>query len=87
MIDQHYKPGLLLAFVLALTLLQTGCATTPQQPTCPTGTQNLPDCPPLTAVVDETIEHIYKYRTWLSPKELGEDPIAYGMNADRLPRR
>jgi phosphatidylserine/phosphatidylglycerophosphate/cardiolipin synthase-like enzyme len=32
--------------------------------------------------VDEDIEYIYDYRTWKSPRELGEDPIAYGMNAD-----
>jgi len=42
----------------------------------------MPDCPPLTAVVDKEIEQIYKNRTWVSPEELGEDPIAYGMNAN-----
>ena len=65
-----------------LGLIQAGCAIVPATPTCPPGTQNLPDCPPLEAVVDKDIEHIYAYRTWKSPKELGEDPIAYGMNAD-----
>lgn len=68
--------------VLMIGLFQAGCATVPTGPDCPANTQNLPDCPPLTAIVDEKIEHIYKYRTWVSPKELGEDPIAYGMNAD-----
>jgi len=34
------------------------------------------------AIVDPHIEHLYEYRTWKSPQELGEDPIAYGMNAD-----
>lgn len=68
--------------VVFLVVLQFGCASAPSTPTCPAGTQNLPDCPPLNAVVDEDIEYIYDYRTWKSPRELGEDPIAYGMNAD-----
>jgi phosphatidylserine/phosphatidylglycerophosphate/cardiolipin synthase-like enzyme len=34
------------------------------------------------AVVDQHVEHFYAYRTWKSPKELEEDPIAYGMNVD-----
>ncbi len=68
--------------ILLLSLLQAGCATTPTTPTCPPGTQNLPDCPPLSAVQDRDIDRIYKYRTWVSPKDLEEDPIAYGMNAD-----
>lgn len=68
--------------VLLLGLLQAGCATTPAEPVCPADRQNLPDCPPLTAIVDQDIERIYAYRTWKSPKELGDDPIAYGMNAD-----
>jgi hypothetical protein len=67
--------------VLAATL-QTGCAITADAPGCPPDTQDLPDCPPLDAVVDEKIEHIYRYRTWKPPKELEEDPITYGMNAD-----
>jgi phosphatidylserine/phosphatidylglycerophosphate/cardiolipin synthase-like enzyme len=54
----------------------------PAEPACPADRQNLPDCPPLSAVVDEHIEHIYEYRTWKSPRELGEDPIAFGMSAD-----
>ncbi len=68
--------------ILFLGLLQAGCATTPTTPSCPPGTQNLPDCPPLSAVQDTEIDRIYKYRTWIPPKELEEDPIAYGMNAD-----
>ena len=68
--------------VLVLALLQAGCATIPAEPTCPADTQNLPDCPPLTAVVDDDIERIYAYRTWVPPKALEEDPIAFGMNFD-----
>jgi len=75
----RYAP---LISLLIIGLFQVGCATVPTEPACPANTQNLPDCPPLTAIVDEEIEHIYAYRTWVSPKELGEDPIAYGMNAD-----
>jgi len=72
----------LLLATLALVFLQVGCATLPSEPVCPANTQSLPDCPPLSAVQDDDIDRIYKRRTWLSPKELGEDPIAYGMNAD-----
>jgi len=68
--------------ILLLSLLQAGCATTPTTPSCPPGTQNLPDCPPLSAVQDTEIDRVYKYRTWVPPKELEEDPIAFGMNAD-----
>jgi len=75
----RYAP---LISLLIIGLFQVGCATVPTEPACPANTQNLPDCPPLTAIIDEEIEHIYEYRTWVSPKELGEDPIAYGMNAD-----
>jgi len=82
MISQLRIRYVLLISILVVGLFQVGCATIPAEPDCPPNTQNLPDCPPLTAIVDEEIEHIYKYRTWVSPKELGEDPVAYGMNAD-----
>lgn len=68
--------------VTILSVLQFGCASTPQTPTCPAGTQDLPDCPPMNAVVDEEVEFIYDYRTWKPPREVGEDPIAFGINAD-----
>lgn len=68
-------------FLLAGMLL-AGCSTVPSTPQCPAGTQNLPDCPPMSAVIDEDIERIYKFRTWIPPGKLEEDPIAYGMNAD-----
>jgi phosphatidylserine/phosphatidylglycerophosphate/cardiolipin synthase-like enzyme len=74
--------NILVATVLVFALLQTACTTMPAEPDCPVNRQNLPDCPPLEAVIDKDVEHIYEYRTWKSPKELGEDPIAYGMNAD-----
>jgi phosphatidylserine/phosphatidylglycerophosphate/cardiolipin synthase-like enzyme len=68
--------------VLLAGMLLAGCATIPSTPQCPANTQNLPDCPPLNAVVDTEIERIYELRTWIPPKELEEDPIAFGMNAD-----
>ena len=67
---------------LLVSLLLAGCATVPSAPVCPPNTQQLADCPPLSAVVDEKIEDIYAYRTWKPPKELGKDPVAYGVNAD-----
>jgi phosphatidylserine/phosphatidylglycerophosphate/cardiolipin synthase-like enzyme len=82
MINQILKPYAVIFTILFLSVLQAGCATTASTPACPPGTQNLPDCPPLQAVVDDDVEHIYQYRTWKSPKELGKDPITYGMNAD-----
>jgi phosphatidylserine/phosphatidylglycerophosphate/cardiolipin synthase-like enzyme len=82
MIELLHARSYISLLALVLVLLQVGCATVPTEPVCPPNTQSLPDCPPLAAVVDEDIEHIYAYRTWKSPKELGEDPIAYGMNAD-----
>lgn len=82
MISQLRTRYVPLISILIIGLFQVGCATIPAEPVCPPNTQSLPDCPPLSAIVDEEIEHIYKYRTWVSPKELGEDPIAYGMNAD-----
>ena len=68
--------------ILFSILLQAGCATAPTMPACPANTQNLPDCPPLGAVEDTKVEHFYAYRTWKSPKELEQDPIAFATNAD-----
>jgi len=82
MIKKVRTPSFTLIVILFSILLQAGCATTPAAPTCPAGTQNLPDCPPLKAVVDPVVETLYEYRTWKSPKDLERDPIAVGMNAD-----
>ena len=68
--------------ILFSILLQAGCATAPTMPACPANTQNLPDCPPLGAVEDPKVEHFYAYRTWKSPTELEQDPIAFAVNAD-----
>lgn len=79
------KPGFLTpggVVGLLFCVLQAGCASTPSTPACPANTQNLPDCPPLSAVIDSEIERIYEYRTWVSPRKLEEDPVAFGVNAD-----
>jgi phosphatidylserine/phosphatidylglycerophosphate/cardiolipin synthase-like enzyme len=66
--------------VVLLALLLNACATVQQQE-CPTGTLDLPDCPPADAVVDEDIDDIYDIRTWLPPSKLTIDPIALGKEA------
>ena len=64
--------------LLAATLY--GCAGVQQQ-RCPSGTFNMPDCPPADAVEDETINEIYKIRTWVQPSKLTIDPIKLGKEA------
>ena len=80
--NQKPARNILLPLALTFVLLQIGCANAPKQTACPVNTQNLPDCPPLSAVQDAEIDKIYTSRTWISPKELDEDPIAFGMNVD-----
>ena len=63
-------------------VLLSACAVTPKQPACPAGTKNLPDCPPLAAIDDPEINALYDSRTWLSAKELEQDLIELGKNAD-----
>ena len=65
----------------ATLLLLASCATTSQK-TCPAGTQNLPDCPPLSAIDDPAINELYESRTWLPAKEIEEDLIELGKQAD-----
>lgn len=80
--NQRPTKHILLPVALFIVLLQIGCASVPKETVCPANTQNLPDCPPLSAVQDAEIDRIYESRTWLSPKQLDEDPIAFGMNVD-----
>ena len=69
-------------FLLASFLLLLGsCAVTPFQEACPTGTQNLPDCPPVGAVDDPEINELYENRSWVPSRELEEDLIDLGKNA------
>jgi len=68
--------------LLSITLmLLASCATTSLK-TCPAGTQNLPDCPPLSAIDDPDINELYESRTWLPAKEIEEDLIELGKQAD-----
>ena len=67
---------------LLLFLLQAGCTSVPTTPSCPQGTQILPDCPPASAIPDEKIEQIYASRTWKPPDEVGADPVEFGVNFD-----
>ena len=80
--NQRPTKHILLPVALFIVLLQIGCASVPKETVCPANTRNLPDCPPLSAVQDAEIDRIYESRTWLSPKQLEEDPIAFGMNVD-----
>ena len=66
-------------YILAMTLY--GCAGV-QQRQCPPDTLDLPECPPADAVDDETINEIYKIRTWLPPSKLTFDPIKLGKEAE-----
>ncbi len=66
---------------LGLVLL-SACVATTKQPACPAGTQNLPDCPPVAAIDDPEINALYASRTWVSAKELEQDLIELGKNAD-----
>ncbi len=69
--------------LLILTQLLFSCAGLQEQQ-CPTGTQNLPGCPPDNAVNDETVNKLYASRTWLPPGKLTIDPIKKGEDA-RIP--
>ncbi len=68
-------PGLLMLLVLG------SCAITPARQ-CPSGTQDLPDCPPLNAIQDDFIDELYEYRAWVPPEELTLDPIELGKRAE-----
>ena len=70
-----------IALLLITLLLLASCATTSQK-ACPAGTQNLPDCPPLNAIDDPEINELYESRTWLPSKEIEEDLIELGKQAD-----
>lgn len=71
---------LLLAALPTLWLL--GCAATPSQPACPAGTQQLPECPPVGAIDDPEINRLYADRAWVPAKDIEEDLIELGKNAE-----
>lgn len=68
--------------LLAASLFLTSCTTTPRQPDCPSGTQNLPGCPPLGAIDDPEINELYAYRTWMKESETGVDLVELGKQAE-----
>ena len=67
--------------VAILALLLNACVSIKEQE-CPPGTLDIPECPPADAVEDETINEIYKIRTWVPPEKLTIDPIKLGMEAE-----
>ena len=72
----HLRTGLLITYIIFLI----GCSSIPTEQ-CPSGTQNLPDCPPTNAVNDEDINKLYASRTWIKPSKLTIDPIQMGKDA------
>jgi len=68
-------------FCGALFLLAS-CASTQRQEACPAGTQNLPDCPPLSAIDDPFVNELYESRSWVSSGDIEEDLIELGKQAD-----
>lgn len=77
-IPSHYRFTLLLAASLVLA----SCATAPAKNDCPAGRQDLPGCPPLSAVNDPEINELFDSRTWLPAREIEEDLIELGKQAD-----
>ena len=79
------KPVTLLSRIAGLSailLLLAACAATPSRNACPAGTQNLPDCPPQNAIDDPEINQLYADRMWLPSREIDEDLIELGKQAD-----
>ena len=67
-----------LLLLTATLLALASCAVSPRQERCPAGTQNLPDCPPLSAIDDPEINEIYEKRTWIPKKDIDQDLIELG---------
>ena len=76
----NHQKYLLICLVI-FTLV--GCTSVQQHEIlqCPSGTLNLPDCPPASAVYDDTINDLYEQRTWVPPSKLTIDPIILGKQA------
>ena len=72
-----------LFLVLLLFMQLFGCATQ-QVRQCPAGTQDLPDCPPASAVNDGDVNKLYDSRTWMPAREVKIDTIKLGEQA-RVP--
>ncbi len=67
---------------LLAVLFLSACAATPQQPPCPAGRQNLPQCPPEGAVRDQVVEAHFKRRQKFDNENLDVDLIKMAMEAD-----
>jgi len=66
-----------------LSLVLSACVSTGIKPgDCPSGTQQLPGCPPIDAVADESIARLYNSRTWFPDRDLEADPVEYGRDAE-----
>jgi phosphatidylserine/phosphatidylglycerophosphate/cardiolipin synthase-like enzyme len=76
------RPSAPIFLVPALLFVLGACAVTPVQEACPSGTQNLPGCPPLGAVDDPEINEIYRKRTWVPARDIEEDLVELGKNAE-----
>jgi putative cardiolipin synthase len=68
--------------VIGLLALLAGCAALGSRNTCPSGTQELADCPPLEAIDDPFITAVYWQRLW-QPEEVHQvDTIEVGVEQD-----
>ena len=70
-----------LVLSVALVALLSACASLGPRESCPVGTQDLPDCPPMSAVDDPAINELYELRTWVPARKLDIDPIELGKQA------
>jgi len=68
-------------FAVGLLAL-SGCASLSPRITCPAGTHDLPDCPPLEAIDDPLINELYEQRTWVPPDVHGLDAVELGKQAE-----
>ena len=66
----------------AMCLVLASCATVVPPLNCPEGRQNLPDCPPASAIDDPEINQLYQDRTWLPSGEIEKNLIELGKQAE-----
>ncbi len=68
-------------FFVPLLYMLTAC-TGPIVQKCAPGHLNLPDCPPVNAVNDESTNELYALRTWKPADELSIDAVSFGEQAE-----
>jgi phosphatidylserine/phosphatidylglycerophosphate/cardiolipin synthase-like enzyme len=71
-----------LAGLILLVLPLASCTVAPRQAPCPAGTQDLPGCPPLSAIEDPEISQLHADRAWLASREIEQDLINLGKTAE-----